>query len=486
MPKFLTLKNIFYFILFTSLLFDITFSFKQHSRMNLDGDMAQIIVPSNSYKKVLSDPLGFSVLIKKEMYPATNRFFAHWFMAKYFKSVPFFLQYFTPPIESIFFSCALAKTSTQVLIIFLLAYCVSMRSNTPGKDILLAAALLTPLFQTEGYNRIIGIIDWSTTYTFFYALPLAFTLLFFIPFYSVYFLHRKNSFSIATHLVLVFLAFFISFNGPLIPGVILILCPLVLLYYGYIAYKASVPRPFIKQVYEAILSIPKPLLFYFTLVSALSLYSLYIGSYNSENNTFNLPIYERYGRLVNGIKNLFTEGIAFSFILLVIVLNTIIISWKFIQEKNARKILSALKWVGVFSVLYLLLLPLGGTRIYRPDIIRFDTMMPVTLALFFAFGISTLFLLKRNAGVYKFAYTTIIFMFLFHYMDADNSLFHNNKNEREAMEKIAHSSEKIVEIPGDVTVLSWKKITDYHQSELNSTLLQYWGVTKEKKLYYQK
>ena len=486
MPKFFTIKNIIYFLLFVALLVDISFSFRQHTRIGLDGDMALIIVPSTSYKKVLDDPLGFSVLTKKESYPATNRFFAHWFMAKYFKSVPFFFQNFTTPINSVFLSCALAKTIIQVLIILLLAYCITSRSDTLVKDFLLAAALLTPLFQTEGYNRVIGIIDWSTTYTFFYALPLAFTILFFIPFYNAYFLQKKNTFSITKHIWLIFLTFFISFNGPLIPGVILVLCPMVLMYYWLKAYKENANYSFIKQVCKSILSIPKPLFFNFTFVSVLSLYSLYLGSYNSENSTFNLPLAERYARLASGIKNLFTEGIAFSLIISMIVLNTIIIVWKFRNEQDAKKILSVIKWLSAFSLVYIYLLPLGGTRVYRPDIIRFDTLMPITLGVFFTFGISTLFIIKKSLRVYKFTYMVIVFVFLFHYMDEDNSLFHNNKNEREAMEKIAQSPENIVEIRSDVTVLSWEKITDYHQSELNSTLMQYWGITKEKKLYYQK
>jgi len=484
--KFLFLKKIFYAALLIAVLFDVCFSFKQYSRFPLDGDMAGGVVPANDVKKILADPLGISVLLKKEVYPNPNRFFAHWSVYKYFRTMPTFLQNFTSPIDSVYLSCTIAKIITQVLLIFLLAYCASIYPNTKGKDTLLAAALITPLFQTEGYNRVIGIIDWSAAYTFFYAVPLIFTILFFLPFYNTYFLNKKNSFNIFTYLLLILLAIFISLNGPLIPGVAILVCPITLIYYWHTLYKKTEENGVIKKMYISASAIPKPLLFYFSLLSFLSLYSLYLGSFNSLNSSFNLPIYERYIRLAQGVKNLFTEGPAFPLIILMILLNVGIIIWKYNKEPDFSKVISIPKCFVVFSILYILLLPLGGTRMYRPYIIRFDTIMPVTLGAFFLFSVTALFLLKKITGFYKLIYFAITFAFLFHYMDEDNSLFHNNIKEKAALEIIAKSPEKIVEIPSDVTVLSWVKITDYTQSDLNATLIQCWGITKEKKLYYQK
>src|SRR5688572_14574724 len=87
---------------------DTSYSFLQcYYMMRPDGDMAGIILPSPSYIKVLQDPLGFGVILRDEVYPATNRFFTHAFMGSYFKTVPFFFQTFTTPIKSLFLSMAI-------------------------------------------------------------------------------------------------------------------------------------------------------------------------------------------------------------------------------------------------------------------------------------------------------------------------------------------------------------------------------------------
>ena len=116
------MKRIVYILFVLFLLSDIVFSFIQHFHVSLDGDMASIIMPSKAYQAVLDDPFGMNVLFNDSVYPATNRFFAHWFMSGYFKTVPVLLQHITNPIDSIYLSCAIAKTGIQFLIIFLLAY----------------------------------------------------------------------------------------------------------------------------------------------------------------------------------------------------------------------------------------------------------------------------------------------------------------------------------------------------------------------------
>ena len=103
------------------LLLDTGYSFVQHYYMHLDGDMAESILPSGSIQKIIEDPLGLKVLLSGEVYSNPNRFFAHWPMLVYFKSIPFLLQQITTPINSIYLSCALAKIMTQLLLVFLLA-----------------------------------------------------------------------------------------------------------------------------------------------------------------------------------------------------------------------------------------------------------------------------------------------------------------------------------------------------------------------------
>lgn len=152
-----------YRVLLILLLLDLVYSFYQHYHMPLDGDMSEIILPTptKGYYQVLQDPFGLQVLFEGETYANPNRFFAHWVASTYFKYVPKVLQQFVEPIESIYLSSAIAKIIIQLLIIYLLAVFISNTWNLRKVELLIAAILITPLFQTSGFSRTIGIIDRS-------------------------------------------------------------------------------------------------------------------------------------------------------------------------------------------------------------------------------------------------------------------------------------------------------------------------------------
>jgi hypothetical protein len=124
-----------------------------------------------------------------------------------------------------------------------------------------------------------------------------------------------------------------------------------------------------------------------------------------------------------GIAILF-HGLSLPLLLSAIFLNGIIIR-KWFNSGNGKRILQLYKWVGIFAVLYILLLPFGGYRIYRPYIIRYDTVIPVTIALLFIYGLSTLFLMKSLASKTRYVYISgvIVFLLIFKIADkpADNS-----------------------------------------------------------------
>lgn len=72
------------------------------------------------------------------------------------------------------------------------------------------------------------------------------------------------------------------------------------------------------------------------------------------------------------------------------------------------------------------------------------------------------------------------------FMNADKlRMTNNNQCERAALQQLAQSPEPIVHLDSDCTVMAWEKITDPLQSDNNAQLLELWGVTKGKKLYYQ-
>jgi hypothetical protein len=175
-------------ILSLLLLGDITYSFLQHYHEPLDGDMSGIIMPSEIFRPLMEDPFGFNVLFRDHEYKDPNRFFAHWSMSKYFKSIPFVLQFAVDPITSIYLASAIMKILIQVLIIFMLASLISGSKNIFAREFIIAAFLVAPLIQVSGYYYLdMGIIDRSITYAMFYALPLGLLMLFFYP------LHRQEN-----------------------------------------------------------------------------------------------------------------------------------------------------------------------------------------------------------------------------------------------------------------------------------------------------
>ena len=103
-----------------------------------------------------------------------NRYFAHWTFFTYFNRVPILLQSFVEPIESVYLACTIAKLFIQILILSLLALYIAGKRKIVSIDFLIAAVLVIPLFQTNGYRSYMGIIDPSITYTFFMLYHLRF------------------------------------------------------------------------------------------------------------------------------------------------------------------------------------------------------------------------------------------------------------------------------------------------------------------------
>lgn len=477
-----------YIILLIILLADMGYSFYQHYHMPLYGDMADLISPSpgKGNYQVLHDPFGLNALLKNEIYPNPNRFFAHWTASEYFLNVPLLLQKFVNPISSVYLSSAIAKTIIQVLIIYLLAVYISNTGNIFKSEFLIAALLVTPLFQSSGFARTMGIIDQSVIYTFFYALPLGLLLLFFLPFFKVLYYDKKPKFNLVLNILLALFIVFLSLNGPLGPGVVLIACPLVLISIWLKNYKQMEEiNPSSKRGLISFKKIPNLIMIFFVGFCIFSLYSLSIGWNNSLNFGDSIPLIDRYLVLPTGIYNLISKKIAFPLLFLMIAINVIIIQ-KHYKSDEAQKILNLIKWIGVFAIIYILLLPLGGSRNYRENIIRYDTIMPVTIGIIFVFGVTSFYLIKHISKKYEKIYVLSIIVLLSIFTNADRLKTKPYECERKSLETIALSSENIVLLDCDCPVMDWHKIYDYKKSERNAELLNYWNITKGKKLYYHK
>jgi hypothetical protein len=148
--------------------------------------------------------------------------------------------------------------------------------------------------------------------------------------------------------------------------------------------------------------------------------------------------------------------------------------------------LGFIKWIGIFAIIYILLLPFGGFRQYRENIIRYDTIIPVTLGIIFAFGSTTFYLIRRITKKHQTVYLLYIIILLGIFANADRLNTKSYDCERNAIEKIARSGEKIVVLDCDCAVMDWHKYYEPKKSERNAELLKYWNITDETKLYYHK
>ena len=182
----------------------------------------------------------------------------------------------------------------------------------------------------------------------------------------------------------------------------------------------------------------------------------------------------------------FTQKIGMPLILITLALNLFLIKKYHPQETEAKKMIQLFKGLLVFCILYVLILPLGGYRAYRPDIVRRDTILPVTLCLFFMFGYSSYYIIQHIIFAQKKFYYGFITAILLIFTIADAPIHADNACEKEALQAIADSPDEVVELHTDCKVMAWDKMTDPAQSRANGEMLYLWGITDKPKLYYQK
>jgi hypothetical protein len=451
--------------------------------MPLDGDMSNVIVPSPEFQIVLDDPLGLQVILEKKSYAAPNRFFAHWFMFKYFNTVPILLQNFTDPISSVYLSCTLIKTLVEVSLILIISLIITTTLNC-GKYFLLTINIISPLFQTYGAYESIGIIDRSITYLFFYGLFISILLIYFFPFYKYLFINKRKELPLAFHFLLVPLSFVLAFGGPLVTGIILVSCPTLFIIHFYNYFIQTKNKVFIKRITNSINSSSISLFFHFCFISALCLYSLYIGQYNIENETNNLSLIERYKLLPIGFIQLLKYSWGISILVLLIIINIVIIYYSKSFEYRSR-ILNIILFLLIVNLFYILLLPLGGYRIYRPLIIRYDTIIPLSISYFIIYGTTSIYLIY-NINKYLPVYITSIILFTIFMITIDLRISKLNECERNSLEIISASNQSVIELDQSCNVMAWGPVPIPEYSIRNATLLRRWNIIKQEKMYYNK
>ncbi|GAB3305664.1 aminopeptidase P N-terminal domain-containing protein [Hymenobacter tenuis] len=471
-----------HWLLLLPLLLDLGYSYVQHLNLPHDGDMVFLLTPRLGYQKVLDNPLALPVLLKGERYANPNRYFAHQAMFTYMRNMPLLLQSGVNAIYSVYMATAIAKLFFQALLLVLLAYYASERIGAKSKYFLIAALLVTPFFQTAGYHAQIGIIDRSITYTFFYAFPLGIFLLYFLPIYRQLFSRDKKPITKTWHILLPCLAIVLALNGPLIPAVAGLMSAGVVIYCIRHYLKS---RPYItlgQQIQLAYGALPKGVFFQLVFLALCCAYSLYIGTFNAENvDTFTLS--ELYSKLFDGLWYELGQQAGFPVLLLSVLINLSILN-RLPKDEGQQKMITAIKWLLVLSVIYIALLPFGGYRAYREFLIRRDTIMPVTLALVYLFSTSALYLLFNKRYNYRGVYLLGVIGIIAFYSLNDLSNLREDNREVAAQRIIASSPDKIVHLEDDCPIMNWGTITDYNHSVEQAKMMKFWNITKEEKLFY--
>ncbi len=465
-------QNIVTILLALFLVGDLVFSFAQYYNTPLYGDTAGHIMPDGVIQKVFDDPLGIKAITTNEKHPNPNRFFVHFTYNEYFLKVPIILQKFANPVSSVYLAAAIIKILVQIMFLYLLASFISQKRSILSSNFLVVAALTAPLFQAYGYWSRMGINDKSIAYTFFYAVPLVFLMLFLKPvlenlFYSKPIQKYK-------YLFLLPLTIILPLSGPLIPAISGITILLIFIWY--------VNKNKAKTIIDILQSLPVSFYVLLTPLALMCIYSIFLGFYNSQNQGEMVSLTDRFMLLPQGIWKQLFHSFGVPLLLSLIGLNIYLIKRN--HTKQGKKLLSTIKWIGIFIIIYIVLLPLGGYRSYRPLIIRHDTILPVTVLLIYIFTASSYNLLRQLKGGVKRKYLFTLIVCLTLYTAVDYKGIGRNKCERLAFDKMKNSEERIIKLPKDCYVMDWSNTFDYNKSEGRAKLIYYWNITPEIKFFY--
>ena len=466
-------------LLVLAVLVSLTLTYIRNYHLRLDGDIAAIVIPRADYAHVLHDPFGWAVLKYNSIYAGPNRFFAHAAMILYFRHVPLLLQKVMEPVASLYAAMALFNVGVQALLLYVMGwYATGIRRLTSWR-LWLGMALMLPFFQTTGYNQQMAIMDNSVTYNFFYPLPLTMLLVLLWPLYRA--VRRQEPLRLpALHLVaMLLLGVVLAFNGPIITGTVLVL----LLGVGVhlVSQRWRLPAG------QWLQGLPWQAVLLWSWLGVLCLYSLFIGRNNSENLMATLPLGARYLLVPQGVWEELTSKLGLPLLVLGCIANVQLICRLLPPAAEGQRIGLVLRYLGLFALVYVALLPLGGYRNYRPLILRHDSIVQITVGLIGFYGLSGTYLLTHLRGRALRWYAVGVVAITLIFTNADRKIITNNNNqsERQALALLAQAGSKpVVQLPEKCTVMSWEPITNPNESLTNAELLEYWGITRGQKLYY--
>jgi hypothetical protein len=338
-------------------------------RTQFDPDLSRVAGPTQSYAHVLHDPFGVDGLRTGLRYAGAGRAMAHLTTKAWADHALGWMRVvFADPVRSLYFSLAL--TAIVVHLGFLVVGCGYLRAYQPlsTRSMIVGAFGLSLFVQLASQRFYLGIIDHSMSYTFAYAIPLLTLAAFFLPVYRSL-LHGDYVPSPFASVVLVPLALYLAFSGPLVQPVVALI--------GVLLVGAQAVR-------RNRLLVHRRLVPGLAMLAILSAWGMYISQFNTESAT-SVSIATRYTLLRHGLFQVLVRPSS-PWPLLVAALAFL---YRFVSRSARQRVRLRLRKhliVGVgFSAAWLTLLPLGGYRNYRPFILSSVTLLPVTLIAVYLF-----------------------------------------------------------------------------------------------------
>ena len=455
--------------LFLSLfiIFDLVFSAARYLQLPIDGDFAKIAVPLY-YDFVLKDPVGIQAITKDTTYGGAGRYTCHVAVRFWSKSVFHAIDKFSPdPIESVFLMSALFSMLVHILFLWLALKYISKKVELSLNLKLLVIAMATSFLQMAHLYYSIGVIDSSITYTFFYAFPLLILSWNLFPFYRAY-QTGKVQLTYVEWILLPIVSFALAFSSPLIQ-------PIVILIAIGLAFVRFYFKP--ERLTEVLASREFKIQFGFLLMSCV--YAFWVSRHNSENGIL-MALWMRYVQLAKGIFFLLTKNIGVISLLALVGINLWILKKQ--SKLEFQKLFQFLLLLLTASSVYILLIPLGGYRSYRPYIIRYDTFMPVTFLMMFYVLLSTIRawkIITRQEMQWKYGLIVGGFILLWTMVDLPTK-FQSNSCQRQAMRELCDSKDTILYVSKKCNLLTWDvaDLSNQNYQWMLTKQFQEWGIIK--------
>jgi len=474
------LKGILKFLFPALLIFvmlDLIWNLNEFYHQPLQGDLIPLVLPDSLNAPVLKDPFGIKALKMETYHPNINRFFSAATLYAVFHSVPFCFQKLVDPIESLYLTSTLSKFLIYLGFLLLLIRVILGRKGKT-RDWILAAFVLTPFLQVGGYFGNVELVGSSIVYHCFYAFPFFLLLAWMLPFFDAFRERKFEKLKPFHFILLIGLTIFCSLSSALMPGVVLIGGGI------YFAFSFKNSMSYLRGLGEKPVSLAglwnyQHLLL--VLLIFLSIYSFYLGKFNSEN-VIDISLLDRYQKLGKGFINYYLSIPSLPIIWMTIGINFILLE-KFNIHIWGRPFIRLLLPISLFILIYILLLPLGGYRIYRSLILRADMLLPTNILVLFLVSISSFTLLKqlknRSLKIYSSFFFLIVVIFTFY----DIGSFPSDKQcEANALYDVYNEKSNLVQLNEPCKVMDWEKIGNPKYYKNHALLWQYWNITNHEVL----